>query len=247
MAKKWSREEEILAFALYCEIPFGKIHSSNPEIISLANLLERTPASVSMKMCNFGRFDPELRARGVSGLSNGSKLDEIVWNEFCTDWEKLVEERARILEMLCPDNTNLMPLGGERLIEVKARINQDFFRKALLAAYGGACCITGIQNTDLLIASHIKPWNVSDPKTERTSPTNGLILNAFHDRAFDQGFITVDTKYQMLVSRKLLTSTMTDFEKDWLLNLNGREIRLPNRFLPNKVFLEYHNDCIFLG
>lgn len=82
MARKWTKDEEILAFALYCKTPFGKIHSRNDEIIQLANALERTPASVSMKLCNFARFDERLQARGVAGLSNGSHLDEEIWNEF---------------------------------------------------------------------------------------------------------------------------------------------------------------------
>ena len=30
---KWSREETILAYELYCRIPFSKISQSNPEII----------------------------------------------------------------------------------------------------------------------------------------------------------------------------------------------------------------------
>lgn len=33
MPRNWSRDEEILALVLYCQIPFGKIHSHNPEII----------------------------------------------------------------------------------------------------------------------------------------------------------------------------------------------------------------------
>ena len=43
---KWSREEIILAFDLYCRTPFGKISQGNPEIIKLAQLLARTPGSV---------------------------------------------------------------------------------------------------------------------------------------------------------------------------------------------------------
>lgn len=59
--KNWTREETILAFLLYCQVPFGKIHSSNPLIRNLAEVINRTPSAVSMKMCNFGRFDPSLK------------------------------------------------------------------------------------------------------------------------------------------------------------------------------------------
>ena len=40
--EKWSREEHILAFNLYCKIPFGSIHMHNPRVIELAWLLGRT-------------------------------------------------------------------------------------------------------------------------------------------------------------------------------------------------------------
>ena len=57
---KWSREETILAFDLYCRTPFGKISQGNPEIIKLAHLLGRTPGSVGLKMHNLAHYDPEF-------------------------------------------------------------------------------------------------------------------------------------------------------------------------------------------
>ena len=76
--KKWSEDETILAFYYYCQIPFGKIHKTNPEIMHIASILGRTPSSVVLKMGNLGHFDPELQKRNVSGLSNASKTDEEV-------------------------------------------------------------------------------------------------------------------------------------------------------------------------
>ncbi|MHD0454904.1 HNH endonuclease, partial [Serratia marcescens] len=37
-AKLWTREELLIAFTLYSQIPFGKLHSKNPEIIYYAKL-----------------------------------------------------------------------------------------------------------------------------------------------------------------------------------------------------------------
>ena len=87
-SNKWTREELIIAFNLYCKIPFGKIHIHNPQIISLAKLLSRTPSAVSWKLANFARLDPSLQNRNVTGASHGSKLDIEIWNEFSKDWEK---------------------------------------------------------------------------------------------------------------------------------------------------------------
>ena len=80
---KWSREETILAFDLYCRTPFGKISQGNPEIIKLAHLLGRTPGSVGLKMHNLAHYDPELQKRNVTAMAHGSKLDgEIFFRVF---------------------------------------------------------------------------------------------------------------------------------------------------------------------
>ncbi|MDI6448977.1 hypothetical protein QJ522_07955, partial [Sedimentisphaerales bacterium M17dextr] len=66
----WNREELILAFDLYCRIPFRRTKANNPEVIALADLLKRSPASVARKLGNFGSFDPELKTRAVRGLAH---------------------------------------------------------------------------------------------------------------------------------------------------------------------------------
>jgi putative restriction endonuclease len=68
------------------------------------------------------------------------------------------------------------PEGKSRETILRTRVNQDFFRAAVLAAYDGRCCITGLSVPKLLNASHIVPWSV-DVKN-RTNPRNGLCLNA---------------------------------------------------------------------
>ncbi len=55
----------------------------------------------------------------------------------------------------------------------------------------------GMKKSDLLIASHIKLWRVCDEKTERTNLCNCLCLNSLHDKAFDKGLITLDSKLKM--------------------------------------------------
>jgi len=88
----WTREELILAFALYCRIPFKKTKANNPQVIELARLLRRSPASVARKLGNFGSFDPELKRQQITGLIHTSKLDGEIWDEFNSDWNRLVLE-----------------------------------------------------------------------------------------------------------------------------------------------------------
>ena len=100
---------------------------------------------------------------------------------------------------------------------------------------------------ELLVASHIKPWNVSDEKTERTNPCNGLCLNSLHDKAFDMGLITLNKDYKLIVSKEMKHVSMDTVTKEWFHWYEGKKIILPDKFLPGKSFIEYHNDVIFLG
>lgn len=54
---RWTKDELRLAFNLYCQLPFGRLHSKNPEIIELAKLIRRTPSSVAMKLVNFASLE----------------------------------------------------------------------------------------------------------------------------------------------------------------------------------------------
>ncbi len=241
----WTKDETILALALYCKIPFGKIHKNNPQVIELSKLIGRTPASVSMKMGNFGRFDEELAKKGISGLSHGSVLDKAVWDEYHLNMQALAETVDQIpymQELLNEDDVaETLPVGKTRTTTVKTRVNQNFFRSAVISAYNKKCCVTGLDVPSLLRASHIKPWSESDPETERTNPCNGLSLNALHHEAFDDGIFTIDTDYRICISKTAKECYTSEVFKDYFAKYEGRTITLPERFLPSKEMIEYHN------
>src|SRR3989339_2285509 len=94
---KWTREQTIVVFNLYCKIPFNRVSSAHPDIVRIAKIIGRSVNSVKMKIGNFGSFDPELKKRGIVGLVNASKLDEVVWNEFNNNWDDLAFESEKIL------------------------------------------------------------------------------------------------------------------------------------------------------
>ena len=58
--------------------------------------------------------------------------------------------------------------------------------------WGNRCPLTGIQEADLLRASHIKPWARCDSDAERLDVHNGLLLSALWDAAFDRGLVTFE-------------------------------------------------------
>ena len=226
-------------------------------MIRLANLIGRTPSSVNLKIANFGSFDPALRKRKISGMGHASRLDSEVWREFSGDWESLALESERLLlafrriRRLGADAVGELPVfkeevtrvGAEKIRLRKERIGQQFFRGAVLSAYEGRCCVTGIARPELLTASHIKPWSECD-KTEKANPKNGLCLNALHDRAFDRGLLTIDGDYRVRLGGALAKSRDSVIAEIFQ-KYDGGEIRLPEKFTPDGDFLAYHQRYVF--
>jgi putative restriction endonuclease len=253
---RWTREQTIIVFNLYCKIPFQKASSNNPDIIKIAKIIGRSPNSVKMKIGNFGSFDPELKKKGIVGLSNASKLDKEIWDEFNNDWDKLAFESEKLIAKFLNkdiesvakniDEPLKIPTGLSKERLVKTRVNQYFFRQSVLSAYNSTCSITGLKIPQLLIASHIIPWSNADDKTEKTNPQNGICLNALHDKAFDKGFLTITPDYKVKVSNKLFDIQNDEVTEKWFRNIDDTKIILPDRFLPKKEFLEYHNNNIFI-
>lgn len=254
--RKWSREETILAMDLYTRVPFAKIGKTNPEIIALAKLIGRTPDAVALKMSNLAHFDPKLQERNVSGMSHASKLDPQIYEEFASNIAELSYQAQSIIAQIKHEHVedvlpelgiSELPPGEYKEQQTKVRMGQYFFRMSVLVAYGNACCVTGLNNKELLIASHIKPWNVSDAQTERTNPSNGLCLNALHDKAFDRGLITLDKDYRIINSVHIKDAAMDEKTREWFQYYDHKGIMLPDKYMPGKDFIEYHNDVIFQG
>ena len=250
---RWTREQLKLAFYLYCQLPFGKLHSRNPEIIHLAGLLGRTPSAIAMKLVNFASLDPAITSTGRKGLDGASNLDREIWSEFHADWEKLAVEcelLRRNLDVGAPivdeADEQLIPedfTGETRRVVTEQRIKQNFFRRAVLSSYRGRCCMSGLSDPRLLIASHIVPW--SKDKANRLNPSNGLCLSAIHDRAFDKGLLALSDDFRIIVSEELKRRDEA-FVKEVLVPLNGKLIELPERFMPSVEFLSRHRADLFV-
>ena len=96
-----------------------------------------------------------------------------------------------------------------------------------------------IKNTDLLVASHIVPWSVDEKN--RLNPRNGLCLNALHDKAFDKYLITITPNLKLKVSKKLKDESKNKTMVENFIQLDGHEIKLPKKFLPDEKLLLQHN------
>jgi predicted HNH restriction endonuclease len=99
----WSRDELILALQLYLDHRKSPPGKDSVEVIELSEFLNkmggalgvtsggtfRNANGVYMKLMNFRRFDPDYTADGKVGLTRGNKDEELVWDEFSADKDRL--------------------------------------------------------------------------------------------------------------------------------------------------------------
>jgi len=249
----WTPEQLKLSFAFYCQTPFGKLHSKNPQIIELAKLIGRTPSALAMKLVNFASLDPSITGTGRKGLSGASALDREIWDEFHADWERLAVECEQLRQRLLrehgskgnaprdTDDTFALDdyTGATRRALVQQRIKQDFFRRAVLASYRGRCCISGVSDARLLVASHIVPWR--EDEANRLNPCNGLCLSAIHDKAFDHYLFTLSDDRRVVLSR-CLKQTADTFLREVFWTAEDKPIELPERFAPDPALIARHRE-----
>jgi putative restriction endonuclease len=249
----WSREQLIIALKLYCEIPFGRMHSRNPEIVRYAELIHRSPGSLAMKLTNFASLDPKIVSTGRKGLTKVSKADREIWDEMTSNWGHIAIEINQTVQRLAPTaayqealespQTDIDYAGFTKTMLTEARIGQRFFREAVLSAYDFKCCVTGLAVQELLVASHIVPWRADS--SNRLNPRNGLCLSALHDRAFDQGLITISEGFRLLLSPHISKLKPNRYIEDAFLAYADKPICMPAKFAPDLVFLKYHREVLF--
>ena len=253
MKDNWTEEQITVVLYEYCRRPFGQFSGTKPFVIELGKLIHRTPAAIVRKVCNLASFDLRMKARGVDGLGHTSKLDEVIWNRYFGHWDRLAYEAESLIakfkekkleesleESLSIDLSDL-PQGKERKQEVKRRINQDFFRRTVLSSYNYKCCITGINNLDLIQASHIVDW--SKDEENRTNPQNGLCLNILFHKAYDENLLGISPDYEIFISERFFGERLKDVDQgtiDYIRGFDHQKLILPRRFYPDKDMLASH-------
>lgn len=238
--KNWTRTETLAAFALYCRLPFGRLHSRNPEAIALAGRLNRTPSSIAMKCVNLASLDETHQRRGVVGMQNASAMDRQVWAEFAVSPEAISFEAGMAFAdpTAIPVEVELeMPIleGKDRERLVRVRVNQRFFRRMVISSFNESCAVCELPLPQLLVASHIVPW-ASDVAL-RMNPRNGLCLCGTHDRAYECGLLRIERTYTMRVVVPAKHHPVPAVI-DWLLKFDGKSIRMPHRWLPDPDLLQ---------
>ena len=117
-----------------------------------------------------------------------------------------------------------------------ARIGQGKYRKDLIELWG-KCSVSECKMTDLLIASHIKPWSESSNK-EKLDRYNGLLLLPNYDKLFDKHLISFDDDGKIIISSQIKE------EEYKVLGISAND-KLFNVFEENKPYLKIHREIFF--
>jgi hypothetical protein len=129
----------------------------------------------------------------------------------------------RLLDRLCGKNTF-----------------QDRFRRMLLQAYGGRCCLCESKFPALLVASHLipRPLNCKN----RLNPQNGLLLCRTHDCLFETGLIRISTQLEVEVVEDRPSVLGRDLA-NVLTHHTRRRVRRPRRgFEPTQEFMRWSDE-----
>ena len=250
----WTREELILALSVYFQLPFGRLNHTTPEVKELARILGRSKNSAALRLVNFAACDPYIIESGRHGMASGIGVCKPIWDEFADDKERLFSEAQRIkatlLHQSIEDSLHITPRdleGKERTAVIRQRVNQTVFRTMVLANYEERCAITGINIPELLVAGHIIPWADSTPQ-QKLNPENGICLSALYDKAFDKGLITISPDdYTICLSSALREYESQEYYDKHFGSINHQPIFMPIEHKPNREFLEYHRNHVFVG
>ncbi|MBI3187273.1 MAG: HNH endonuclease [Gammaproteobacteria bacterium] len=133
-------------------------------------------------------------------------LSDITGEDLADDIQQIVNDKAIA--------------STEKAVYINARVGQGKFRQGLIDMWRG-CSVTGFSDTRFLVASHIKPWKVSN-NTERLDPYNGLLLLPNLDKVFDLRYITFSEKGEILIHKELEDYSKLGINKSFKINISDK-------------------------
>jgi putative restriction endonuclease len=129
--------------------------------------------------------------------------------------------------------------GAEYL--TRGRLGQGAFRVLVTDAYQRRCAVTGERTLPVLEAAHILPFALKGPN----AVNNGLLLRSDLHKLFDLGYVTVTSDFHLEVSPRLREEWQNG--RDYYA-YHGKELRCRPADalnLPNRTYLEWHNENCF--
>ena len=101
--------------------------------------------------------------------------------------------------------------------------------------YNNSCAVTEVTQKEVLEAAHIQGY----VNEESNNVQNGICLRVDIHKLFDNGLLSIDSEYRVVVSSKLKS---TEYQR-----INVKRIKLPTNKLhyPSSKALENHINLVF--
>lgn len=130
-------------------------------------------------------------------------------------------------------------------LNIKRKVRDQGFRKAIVKLYEHRCAICGIrmltpEGHTVVEAAHIVPWSQS----QNDKPQNGMALCKLCHWSFDEGLMSVGQNYEVMVSRAVRKDKNFPGHME---TLTGRTIFKPpqKQYWPDQNNLDIHRSRTF--
>ena len=149
--------------------------------------------------------------------------------------KKIQNEKEREIEVKKAFELVDSSKSKRKQLTQKERKGQAAFRRDILKIYNNSCAITEIKQKEVLEAAHIQGY----VNEESNNVQNGICLRVDIHKLFDNGLISINNDYRVVVSSMLKS---TEYER-----IDGKKIKLPNDKMhyPSANALENHNKLVF--
>ena len=148
----------------------------------------------------------------------------------------------KLLEQARKRQVKESPLDGDAY---QSAIRDQGFRRAVVTAYDHRCALCGIRmltpdGHTAVDAAHIIPWSIS----HNDDPCNGMAFCRLCHWTFDEGLLSVSSRYVVITSPQLATGHNVPGH---LVTLDSRVIIGPNEKLywPDLDALSWHRQNVF--
>ena len=187
---------------------------------------------------NYAKFNDEIRELADFFSAYAGHIDVLNAHSFAWILGAYDEAKAYIFdEEGDPKADDDMKEGTT---QVKVRLRQSEYRRGLMEYWGGKCAVTGCGLTDILIASHAKPWRKCETNSDSISKYNGFLLTPNMDRLFDGGYISFDDEGKILISSLIPEKEIES------IGLR-KDMRLRKIEEGHLKYLAYHREDVFRG
>ncbi len=200
------------------------------QFMNIRNISEKDIVNNYILLLDFK--NNKIDIRHFNNVHNNAKPD--------TEEEKAKRDLDDVIKIVENSNLEFKNAYIEQQINARNPSIQKRYRNALLKEFNHKCAICGIDNENVLVASHAVGYAECTCNEDRINPKNGLLLCKNHDALFDKGLICFDEKTGKIIlpNNETLDSALYD-----LLNISKDTKIDPSKLDPKRrEFLKKHKE-----